>query len=108
MDKVLRPFNVSYNGDNAVIANTNDINNNYQKQYIQFCNRYPAKPYKVRFTQGEIDNYFDNTINIVRRFVDKHEISGWIFEKYQLYEGMYDELTRAVWMDIFACGEEIF
>ena len=21
---------------------------------------------------------------------------------------MYDELTRAVWMDIFGCGEEIF
>ena len=53
-------------------------------------NRYPKNPRKVRFTQEEIDNYFPNTVNIVKNFVDKQEIVGWIFEKHDLYEGMYD------------------
>ena len=49
-----------------------------------------------------------NTVNIVKNYVDKNEIQGWIFEQFELYEGMYDELTRCLWMQIFMCGEEIF
>jgi hypothetical protein len=70
-------------------------------------NRYPSRPYNIRFTQEEIDSYFDNTVSIVKNFVEKKEIKSWIFEQYQILVD-YDELTRKIWMNIFSCGEEIF
>lgn len=81
---------------------------NYRRQHHNYMARYPNNPTRVRFTQEEIDSLFDNTVNIVRNFVTKYEIEKWIFEKYVLYEDMYDELTRSLWTEIFNCGEEIF
>jgi len=40
----------------------------------------------------------------VKNFVDKNKIGKLIFEKYELYEDMYDDLTRCLWMEIFNCG----
>ena len=34
--------------------------------------RYPNNPVNVRFTQEEIDNYFPNTVNIVKNYVDRN------------------------------------
>lgn len=106
---VLKPFNsYSQQGLYYISNNSNNLLQNYRRQYYNYIARYPSFPSRVRFTQEEIDNYFDNTVNIVRNFVTKYEIEKWIFERYVLYEDMYDELTRSLWMEIFSCGEEIF
>ena len=39
---------------------------NYQKQYGHYMKRFPNNPLNVRFTQEELDNYFPNTVNIVK------------------------------------------
>jgi hypothetical protein len=73
MVKVFSPFSVNfYDGSNIVQENMNSMLANYQRQYYIFCSRYPNKPYKIRFTQEEIDNYFENTVSIVRSFVEKN------------------------------------
>ena len=93
---------------NAVQKNKTDLMQNYQKQYQQYMKRFPNNPVNVRFTQEEIDNYFPNTVNIVKGYLDRSEIIPWIFDSFELYEEMYEELTRCFWMEIFGCGEEIF
>lgn len=40
--------------------------------------------------------------------MERTGIKGWIFDKYQLYEDMHDELTRNIWIEVFNCKEEIF
>jgi hypothetical protein len=45
--------------------NTDKLRNEYYKQYQIYIARYPRNPYNVRFTQEEIDNYFENTVKIV-------------------------------------------
>lgn len=73
MIKVFSPFSVNfYDGSNIVQENMNKILANYQKQYYHFHSRYPNNPYNIRFTQEEIDNYFENTVSIVRSFVEKN------------------------------------
>jgi len=69
MEKILTPFNSYYNGSNIIYENTNELAQNYRTQYYQYMARYPNNPYRVRFTQEEIDNYFENTVQIVRQFV---------------------------------------
>ena len=53
---------------------------NYNDAYYKHKARYPRNPSRVRFTQEEIDNYFDNTVTIVKNFVVKHEIEKFIFD----------------------------
>lgn len=108
MRTVLKPFNTYNQNINYIYQNSSNLLQNFRVQYHNYLARYPSFPTRVRFTQEEIDSYFDNTVNIVRNFVTKHEIEKWIFERYVLYEDMYDELTRSLWMEIFNCGEEIF
>ena len=108
MRTVLKPFNAYNQSLNHIAQNSSNLLNNHSRQYRNYMARYPSFPTRVRFTQEEIDSYFDNTVNIVRNFVTKNEIEKWIFERYVLYEDMYDELTRSLWMEIFNCGEEIF
>ena len=40
---------------------------NYQVSY--YMARYPNYPRSIRFTEEEIDQYFDNCIKIVKNFV---------------------------------------
>ena len=47
-------------------------------------NRYPTRPYNIRFTQEELDSYFENTVMIVKNFVSKNEIASWIFDHYHI------------------------
>jgi hypothetical protein len=72
MRLVLRPFNASNNGLNYISENTHKLNQNYSVQYNNYMARYPGNPNRVRFTQEEIDAYFDNTVNIVKNFVVRH------------------------------------
>lgn len=53
-------------------------------------NRYPARPYNIRFTQEEIDSYFDNTVRIVKSFVEKKEIKSWVFDELHVLDGDWD------------------
>jgi hypothetical protein len=109
LNKILQPFGTSYScQSNEVQRNSQKLNENFMTQYNQYMVRYPDRPRNIRFTQQEIDNYFPNTVSIVKNYVETNQIEAWIFDKHELYEGMYDELTRCIWMDIFQCGEEIF
>lgn len=44
----------------------------------------------------------------MRSFVEKTGIRGWIYHDHELYEDMHEDLTRALWGEIFGIGEEIF
>lgn len=90
MKLVLKPFNANSIGLIYINENTAKLNQNYNVQYNNYMARYPGNPNRVRFTQEQIDAYFENTVNIVKNFVTKNEIEKWIFEKYVLYEDMYD------------------
>lgn len=82
MTQILKPFNSYSNGIDYLNKNYNELFNNYNTQYYQYMARYPSNPYRVRFTQQEIDTYFENTVMIVKSFVEKQEIQKWIFERY--------------------------
>ena len=82
---VLRPFGVHYNLHNEVQQNKNELFQNYQKQFQHYMKRFPNNPQNVRFTQEEIDNYFPNTVNIVKSYLDRSEIGPWIFDNFELY-----------------------
>jgi hypothetical protein len=71
---VLKPFNANNSGLGYITQNTYSLNQNYNTQYYNYMARYPSNPYRVRFTQEEIDSYFDNTVSIVKNFVVKNEI----------------------------------
>lgn len=71
MSQVLKPFAAYYNSRDDVRNNCNQLLSNYSNQYRGYMNRYPNNPQNVRFTQEEIDNYFPNTVNIVKNFVEK-------------------------------------
>ena len=74
MRLVLKPFNAYNNALAYINQNTNTLSENYNHQYSNYMARYPFNPQRVRFTQEEIDNYFDNTVSIVKNFVVRHEI----------------------------------
>lgn len=82
---VLRPFGVHYNLHNEVQQNKNELFQNYQKQFQHYMKRFPNNPQNVRFTQEEIDNYFPNTVNIIKSYLDRSEIGPWIFDNFELY-----------------------
>lgn len=89
---------------NVVETNKNELMKNFNQQVDIYRNRYPRYPRNVRFSQEEIDNYFENTVRIVKNFVEKQKIRDWIFEDYHLLLDDYEELTRSVWINIFGCG----
>lgn len=80
MRLVLKPFNAYNSGLSFITQNTSTLSQSYNQQYYNYMARYPSNPYRVRFTQEEIDSYFDNTVMIVKNFVVKHEIEKWIFD----------------------------
>jgi hypothetical protein len=88
---------------NVIAQSVNDLRNNYSIQYQNYMNRYPTRPYNIRFTQEELDSYFDNTVMIVKNFVSKNEVASWVFDEYHILED-YEELTRKIWMAVFSCG----
>ena len=85
---------LQYNGSNyypqqsqnVITQSVNDLQSNYYVQYQNYMNRYPTRPYNIRFTQEELDSYFENTVMITKNFVSKMEISSWIFEDYHILE----------------------
>ena len=44
----------------------------------------------------------------MKSFVEKTGIRRWVFNQYELYEDMYEDLTRSIWALIFSIGDEIF
>ena len=48
--------------------------------------RYPNKPRNTRFTQEEIEHYFQNTVSITNNFVKKTGVEGWIYENFQIIQ----------------------
>ena len=116
MGLVLKPFGQQYpsispyNNKNARIVEENKqkILNRFRTQCNQYLARYPHNPHNVRFTQEEIDAYFDNSMKIVTNFVEKMEIEGWVFDSRNILYEDYEELTRQMWCEIFGCGEAIF
>lgn len=67
-------FYSSYNYNNLVQTNYNLLSSRYHNQYSNYMARYPQTPNRVRFTQEEIDSYFDNSLAIVKSYVEKHHI----------------------------------
>ena len=51
-----------------------DLLQKYNELYVQYMNRYPTRPNNIRFTQEELDSYFENTVSIVKNFVSKNWI----------------------------------
>lgn len=42
--------------------------------------RYPNTPFNVRFTQEELQLYFENSVKIIKSFIEKNKMQDWIFE----------------------------
>lgn len=98
---VLKPFNAysgHIKGDFIVRENKERVINNLEFAYTDFLYRYPENPYGVRFTQEEIEMYFENSIKIVKNFVEKEAIKDWIFDDRNILFEDYEELTRSVWI----------
>lgn len=72
MRLVLKPFNANNSGLGYIQQNTNLLQQHYNDAYYSYMARYPNNPYRVRFTQEEIDSYFENTVSIVKNFVVKN------------------------------------
>lgn len=70
---ILKPFGVhNYTNDqNLVSKNKNELQQNFTKQCEIYLARYPSYPNQVRFTQEEIDIYFENSLRITKNFVER-------------------------------------
>lgn len=95
---ILKPFGVhNYSNQqdrNLVTKNKNELLQNFTRQCEIYLARYPSYPHQVRFTQGEIDIYFENSLRITKNFVEREKIQNWIFEEKQMLFEDYEELTR--------------
>jgi len=84
MSYVLEPFGYSspslrYDRD-IIVSNKNRLLKTFNNKSYNFLARYPNYPSNVRFTEEEIDQYFENSIKIVKNFVEREKIQDWIFD----------------------------
>lgn len=75
MNYVLDPFghrtpSLRYERD-IILQNKNKLLETFNVAAHTFLCRYPTNPTNVRFTEEEIDQYFDNSIKIVKNFVER-------------------------------------
>lgn len=71
--------NINYDRD-MINRNKGYLMQNFNNASNNYLARYPNHPYNVRFTQEEIDQYFENSVKIVKNFVERHQIQDWIFD----------------------------
>lgn len=84
MRYILKPFGHSYPslsyGHDIVVVNKNALMENFNRSTNHYLARYPNNPYNVRFTQEQIDQYFENSVKIVKNFIERENIGDWIFD----------------------------
>lgn len=84
MRYILKPFGHSYPslsyGHDIVVVNKNALMENFNRSTSHYLARYPNNPYNVRFTQEQIDQYFENSVKIVKNFIERENIGDWIFD----------------------------
>ncbi len=75
MSYVLAPFGYSSPSlnyqRNWITRNITELRTNFNSLANYYMARYPNNPRNIRFTVEEIDLYFENSVKIVKNFVEK-------------------------------------